>query len=677
MISYHNLSVLYVSNAADASDDNTGLTPVSMPDGNGPFRTIPKALERVEELRRVGVLQPVSIQLVGGEYCLEETLSINERVCDVTIEPYAGQRVVLCGGRRITGFAPAFFNGQECFAAHIPAVEDGSWSFTDLYVDGLRADFTRYPTEGYLYPEDVEDRREELQRGSKWFIAKEGDIPSFRNVEDCFISFCHYWVDEHTPIESYDPQNRRVTFAYKSRYTIAGEKGSSSALEYYMENVAEQFLHPNEWYLDRPSGMLYYIPRSPQQTAESIQVYAPILSQFFSIAGRTQSNQQVRGIRLRNLEFHCTRGDYASVQSVGGVPGEPMASDGQGVSNADGAIRFENAHGCSMEGCVVRNYGLHGAVVGKGCSLVSITGSSFYDGGAGGIRISGGSAEEDPVSHTRGIQVSDCSISHCGRRYMSACGILITHGMECTISHNNISDLYYTGISCGWVWGYKDSVSRDNRIEKNHIWNLGQGVLSDMGGVYLLGKQPGTVVSGNLIHDIKSRHYGGWALYTDEGSSYMTLENNVCYNTSNNCYHQHYGSMNRVCNNIFAFSEGAMMCVTRAEMHLSIIFERNIVYADGSQIFDLKKEHFAANTVGSANNLYFDRQNPSPVFFRLDGAKKSLEDAQGYGMEYGSLVADPLFRAPERYDFTLLEGSPANKIGFQSIDLSDVGVRNQ
>ena len=46
-------------------------------------------------------------------------------------------------------------------------------------------------------------------------------------------------------------------------------------------------------------------------------------------------------------------------------------------------------------------------------------------------------------------------------------------------------------------------------------------------------------------------------------------------------------------------------------------------------------------------------------------------------MEYGSLVADPLFRAPERYDFTLLEGSPANKIGFQSIDLSDVGVRNQ
>lgn len=675
MISYHNLSVFYVSNAAGASDENTGLTPAAMPDGNGPFRTISKALERIAQLRRVGVLQPISIQLVGGEYFLDETLTIDEQVWDVTIEPYAGEKAILCGGRRITGFVPATFNGHSCFAAHIPAVEDGSWKFTDLYVDGLRADFTRYPAEGHLYPEDVENHREELGSGSKWFVAREGDIPNFRNVEDCFISFCHYWVDEHTPIEAYDPHTRRVTMAYRSRFTIAGPRDSASALEYSIENVAEQFQHPNEWYLDRSAGMLYYIPRNSEQTPENIQVYAPVLSKFIAVAGRAQSDRQVRGIRLKNLEFHCTRGDYASVQWVDGSAGEPCASDGQAVANAGGILTFENAHGCSVEGCVLRNYGLHGAVVGKGCSLISITKTRFYDGGAGGIRISGGSAEEVPETYTRGVQVSDCSISHCGRRYMSACGILITHGMECAISHNNISDLYYTGISCGWVWGYRDSVSRDNRIEKNHIWNLGQGVLSDMGGVYLLGKQPGTVVSGNLIHDIKSRHYGGWALYTDEGSSYMTLENNVCYNTSNNSYHQHYGSMNRVRNNIFAFSDGAMMCVTRAEMHLSIIFERNIVYSDGSPLFDLKKEHIAANTVGTADNLYFDRQNPSPVFFQLDGEKKHFEDARRYGMEYGSLVADPLFRDAEHYDFTLQEGSPAEKIGFRPIDLSDVGVR--
>ena len=94
---------------------------------------------------------------------------------------------------------------------------------------------------------------------------------------------------------------------------------------------------------------------------------------------------------------------------------------------------------------------------------------------------------------------------------MSAVGILSMHSFGNTLSHNHIYDLYYTGISCGWVWGYADSVSKNNRIEKNHIHDLGHGLLSDMGGIYTLGVQPGTVLRGNLIHDVEKANYGGWA----------------------------------------------------------------------------------------------------------------------------------------------------------------------
>lgn len=118
------------------------------------------------------------------------------------------------------------------------------------------------------------------------------------------------------------------------------------------------------------------------------------------------------------------------------------------------------------------------------------------------------------------------------------------HTYENVIAHNEIADLNYTGISCGWVWGYENSITRENLIEKNHIHDIGNGVLSDMGGIYLLGKQQGTIVRCNLIHDVYSRHYGGWALYADEGASAVVFEQNICYNTNSNAFHQHYGCGN-------------------------------------------------------------------------------------------------------------------------------------
>ena len=96
-------------------------------------------------------------------------------------------------------------NGAKCLSAPLPdacKAEDGGANFTDFYVNGARAAFTRYPAEGYFYAEDVENHEGQLFSGSQWFIAAEGDIRDFKNIGRAQISFCHYWIDEHTPLES-------------------------------------------------------------------------------------------------------------------------------------------------------------------------------------------------------------------------------------------------------------------------------------------------------------------------------------------------------------------------------------------------------------------------------------------------------------------------------------------
>ena len=102
--------------------------------------------------------------------------------------------------------------------------------------------------------------------------------------------------------------------------------------------------------------------------------------------------------------------------------------------------------------------------------------------------------------------IADNHIHNLGLVYAPAVGVWALQSGRNQIVHNHIHDLFYTAISVGWTWGYAANQSKGNLIEYNHLHDIGKEMLSDMGGIYTLGVQPGTRIRNNLIHDIAVVH---------------------------------------------------------------------------------------------------------------------------------------------------------------------------
>ena len=122
--------------------------------------------------------------------------------------------------------------------------------------------------------------------------------------------------------------------------------------------------------------------------------------------------------------------------------------------------------------------------------------------------------------------------------------ILSTYVTGATIIHNQVDHLPYDGIDVGWGWGINDpggsqdyvnrgtynyqpiyttpTTLKNTTVADNLIFDT-KNAMHDGGSIYNLSANPGAVIEDNYMYN----NNGTVALYLDEGSRYVTEQNNV------------------------------------------------------------------------------------------------------------------------------------------------------
>ena len=606
----------------------------------GSIHTLTAARDAARSQRRSGHHGTIHILLHEGVYFLPETLVLSPEDSDTSWEAAHGEHPIISGGRLISGWK---HNSGPVWTADAP----GAY-FHQLFVNGDRVMRSRTPKNGFLRFEGsgASDKPMNLHyRGD--------DIkPEWAKDPDIQIVGSMVWSDFRSSIQAVDPASHTVSLS-----AVQGAANEEDA-RYAVENDPSALKTPGTWHLERSTHTLSYIPRAYERMQQA-QVIAPALERLIFLQGNPATGTLVHDVGFHGLRFMHTDWTMSS----------PGYFDQQAATTIPASIEAVGTEHLKIEHCTFAHGGGYGVELGIGTKHNQMEANEFYDLGAGGIKVGVTSPQSEAANRSEDNVLSDNDLHDLGKVYPGAVAILVLQSERNQITHNHLHDLSYTAISVGWTWGYGPSQAAGNIVEFNHIHAIGKGALSDMGGIYTLGTQPGTIVRNNLIHDISTFTYGGWGIYLDEGSSQILVQDNIVYGCDSSGFHQHYGRDNVIRNNIFAQNRDYQVMRSRAEDHNAFTFEENIVYFSQGEPFG---GAWSSTGFTFRRNLYFNTRTSEPLF-----AGRSFAEWQQSGQDKDSVIADPLFVNAEAADYRMSAASPARKMGITDIDLASVGPRSQ
>lgn len=580
------------------------------PDGNdaanGTHSAPVQSLHRAAELiKKSAGEKPVTVYLAGGRYPLSAPLMLGPEHGGTAVAPVhwkaiPGEHAVISGGIPVHGWE------EEA---------DGSWSaplppgcknkFRALYINGRPAVRSRHPDTGYLR---VEKAGGDLRTH---FYFKKGDIPGVGPAGAIELVFLHDWSITRIPVKSIDQERRMLTAidSIGSRLPFFTMTHWEEQPRYFLENAREFCDQPGEWFADFLARKIYYRPLADEKL-NTLKGIIPATEKLLLIEGSETAHTghiHFEGITFEHSSWSLPAKGYCGIQAC-------MFSD-RSSSNSDwskvpAAIELNQAEACSFTRCTLRNAGGSGIWIRRNCLGCEITESHIYEVAGNGIGIGEGSdrrADGGPWWKTRPEQasvenkVSHCLIERCGTQFHGAVGIWCGLAAGTTIEHSEIRDLPYTGISIGWMWTPEPTPCRENTLHANHIHHI-LHILSDGGGIYSLGLQPGSRITQNLIHDVQvnAGRAESNGMFLDEGTKELVIENNVVFHIARSPLRFHKAqNPNWVRNNVLVCNKQTPAIRYNNTKEASIHKSGNIILqqsseSDMSRLEDLLRERMPA-----------------------------------------------------------------------------------
>ena len=535
-----------------------------------PKATLTSALRQAREWRRTEdnrIQGGITIYMEGGTYAFHEPVFIRPedsgtKESPTVIRSVGDEKVILSGGISINGWKKQ----GKVWVADVPAFNGRPLDFRQLWVNGKKAvrardveDFEKMnricsvdEKNEILYVPAVSIRRLIDNKGNLKAKYAEMVLHQMWCVANLRIRSVEVQGDS-AAIRFHQPESR-IQFEHPWPRPMVTTDGHNSA--FYLTNARELQDVPGEWYHDIDARKVYYYPREGEKMQEA-EVIVPAVETLVRVEGTL--DRPVCHIRFEKITFSYTtwmrpseKGHVplqAGMYLTDGYRIDPKMQrnylnhplDNQGwLGRPAAAVRVVAAKQIDFERCRFEHLGSTGLDYEEAVQGGVVCGCLFRDIAGNGLLVGSFSsaAHETHLPYDPADRREVCTQQHINNCYFTEIGnedwgcLAIAAGYvgDVNIEHNEISEVPYSGISLGWGWTQTVNCMRNNRVHANLIHHYAKHMY-DVAGIYTLGSQPKSYVTENCVHSIYKPGYvhdpNHWFyLYTDEGSSFITVRDN-------------------------------------------------------------------------------------------------------------------------------------------------------